>query len=40
MADALGRFWAGEDLQTVSDEFGVPVGQLEDVLRVASRQAA
>ncbi len=40
VADALGRFWAGEDLQTVSEEFGVPIGQLEDVVRVASRRAA
>lgn len=40
VANALGRFWAGEDLKTVSDEFGVPIGQLEDVVRVASRRAA
>ena len=36
----LERFWAGEDLGTVSEEFGVPVTELEDVLRVASRRAA
>ncbi len=40
VADILGRFWAGEDLETVSAEFGVPVVELEDVVRVASRRAA
>jgi uncharacterized protein (DUF433 family) len=38
--DVLGRFWAGESLDEASNEFGVPAGQLEDVLRVASRRAA
>ena len=38
--DVLGRFWAGESLDELPDEFGVPAGQLEDVLRVASRRAA
>jgi uncharacterized protein (DUF433 family) len=40
ISDALERFWAGEDLSTVADEFGVPEEQLEDVVRVASRRAA
>jgi uncharacterized protein (DUF433 family) len=40
VTDVLERFWAGEDLGTVSEEFGVPVAELEDVLRVASRRAA
>lgn len=40
VSDVLERFWAGEDLGTVSEEFGVPVAELEDVLRVASRRAA
>jgi uncharacterized protein (DUF433 family) len=40
VSDVLERFWAGEDLGTVSAEFGVPVTELEDVLRVASRRAA
>lgn len=40
VSDVLERFWAGEDLATVSEEFGVPVAELEDVLRVASRRAA
>src|SRR6266545_2002249 len=39
VADVLERFWAGEDLGMVSDEFGVPRAELEDVLRVASRRA-
>jgi uncharacterized protein (DUF433 family) len=38
--DVLGRFWAGESLDELSDEFGVPADQLEDVVRVASRRAA
>lgn len=40
VADALQRFWAGDDLEVVSREFGVPVADLEDALRVASRPAA
>jgi uncharacterized protein (DUF433 family) len=40
VADVLERFWAGEDLGILSDEFGVPLAELEDVLRVASRRAA
>jgi uncharacterized protein (DUF433 family) len=38
--DVLERFWAGETLDELSGEFGVPADQLEDVLRVASRRAA
>ncbi len=38
--DVLERFWAGESLDELSMEFGVPIDQLEDVLRVASRHAA
>lgn len=38
--DVLERFWAGETLSDLVDEFGVPADQLEDVLRVASRPAA
>ena len=37
--DVLGRFWAGDDIETLTDEFGVPRADLEDVLRVASRRA-
>jgi uncharacterized protein (DUF433 family) len=40
VADALQRFWAGDDLDVVSQEFGVPIADLEDALRVASRRAA
>ena len=38
--DVLERFWADESMDELAEEFGVPVDQLEDVLRVASRQAA
>jgi uncharacterized protein (DUF433 family) len=38
--DALGMFLAGESLATVAAEYGVPESQLEDALRVATRQAA
>jgi uncharacterized protein (DUF433 family) len=40
VVDVLERFWAGEDLSMVADEFGVPPPELEDALRVASRRAA
>jgi uncharacterized protein (DUF433 family) len=40
LSDVLERFWAGDDLGTVAEEFGVPVAELEDVVRVASRRAA
>lgn len=38
--DVLDRFWAGESLAHTSEEFGVPLDHLEDVVRVASRRAA
>lgn len=38
--DALGMFWSGESLATVSAEYGVPEEELEDALRVASRLIA
>jgi uncharacterized protein (DUF433 family) len=38
--DVLERFWAGESLSDVAQEFGVPEEQLEDLLRVASQRAA
>lgn len=38
--DVIDRFQAGESIQEVSDEFGVPVEDLEDALRVASQRAA
>jgi uncharacterized protein (DUF433 family) len=40
VVDVLQRFWAGEDLKTVCDEFGVSTVELEDVLRATSRRAA
>ncbi|MGH8907897.1 MAG: DUF433 domain-containing protein [Egibacteraceae bacterium] len=40
VSDVLQRFWAGEDLDVLAEDFGVPQVQLEDVLRVASRRAA
>jgi len=38
--DALELFWAGEDLETVAAEFGVPERELEDAVRATSRRAA
>lgn len=38
--DVLERFWAGESLDDLVGEFGVPRTHLEDALRVASRRAA
>lgn len=40
VTDVLERFWAGEDLDTLSEEFGVPKIEIEDAVRVASRRAA
>lgn len=40
LEDALSMFEAGESLDVVSDEYGVPVLELEDALRVAVRRAA
>jgi uncharacterized protein (DUF433 family) len=40
VVDVLDRFQAGESLEDVAAEFGVPFEHLEDVLRVASRRAA
>jgi hypothetical protein len=36
----LERFWAGEDLDDVAWEFGIPRPELEDAVRVESRRAA
>ena len=38
--DVLERFWSGETLEDAAEEFGVPVGEFEDVVRVTSRRAA
>ena len=38
--DVLERFWAGDDIRSLSEEFGVPEPEIEDVLRATSRQAA
>ena len=40
LEDALSLFGAGEPLDAVADEYGVPRDHLEDVLRVAARAAA
>ena len=40
VADVLGRFWSGDDIRTLSREFGVPEPEIEEVLRAASRRAA
>lgn len=38
--DVLERFWAGDSIEELADEFGVPPVEVEDVLRAASRRAA
>lgn len=38
--DVLERFWTGESLDELTEEFGVSHEDLEDALRVASRRAA
>jgi uncharacterized protein (DUF433 family) len=38
--DVLGTFRAGESLDALAREYGVPVAELEDALRVATRPAA
>lgn len=38
--DVLERFWAGDSIQDLTVEFGVPADQVEDLVRVASRRAA
>ena len=40
VVDVLERFWAGEDLDDIAGEFGIPKAELEDAVRVASRRAA
>ena len=40
VSDILERFYAGESLADLTDEFGAPPEQLEDLVRVASRRAA
>ena len=38
--DVLERFWAGDGIEEVAAEFGVPASEIEDVLRATSRSAA
>lgn len=40
LEDALALFQAGESLEVVASEFGIPADQLEDAVRVATRIAA
>lgn len=40
VADVMDRFRAGESLDDLAEDFGVPIEDLEDALRVASRRAA
>ena len=40
LEDALAMFRAGESLETVADEYGIPLNQLEDAARIATRPAA
>ena len=38
--DLVDRFLAGDTINAIADDFGVPVGSVEDVIRVATRSAA
>lgn len=38
--DLVDRFLAGDTISDIADDFGVPVDQVEDVIRVATRTAA
>ncbi|MFN2497032.1 MAG: hypothetical protein ABR608_14175 [Pseudonocardiaceae bacterium] len=40
LEDALALFRAGESLDIVAEEYGIPRGQLEDAVRIAIRPAA
>jgi uncharacterized protein (DUF433 family) len=40
LTDVLERFWAGDDIEMLSVEFGIPTVEIEDALRAASRWAA
>jgi uncharacterized protein (DUF433 family) len=40
LEDVLGLFQAGEPLEVVAEEYGVPLAELEDALRVATRARA
>lgn len=40
VSDVMDRFQAGESLLDLAEDFGVPIEDLEDALRVASRRAA
>lgn len=40
LEDALAMFRAGESLDVVAAEYGVPVDQLKDAVRIATRTAA
>jgi len=40
LEDALALFRAGEPLDVVADEYGIPPEQLEDAVRIATRPAA
>ena len=40
VSDVIDRFQAGESLPDLAEDFGVPLDDLEDALRVASGRAA
>jgi uncharacterized protein (DUF433 family) len=40
LEDALSLFRSGESLETVAEEYGIPLDQLEDAVRIATRRAA
>lgn len=40
LEDALSMFRAGESLDVVAEEYGIPIDELEDTVRIATRTAA
>jgi len=40
LEDVLALFYAGESLSVAAQEYGVPIDQIEDSLRIAARHAA
>lgn len=40
LEDVMALFYAGESLSVAAEEFGVPIEQIEDAVRIAARHAA
>lgn len=38
--DVLHRFWGGDDLISIAEDFDLPISEVEDVVRVISRHAS